>query len=282
MQFRKMWVRCANVKGELMNRGVKIPAIHTPWQLLRMLEGLIEDEEYQEKKVKAEAQWWYDWQMEKKRREGLIKAALLRAEEELAAAIDGGGQVYVFGSGPSDQFSGRTATAGDTEIQMHTRQMWRSRIKSDKREREARDRRKKTKGRVNKFTNQKPVAEVIETAAVAVANQEGDLPSPFLDVMVQENTVKLWGQRVQKVCFGASVAIAMKDDGSMIVWGGRQKWWEPLPALQIYSRWSLPSFLPFLIFPLSFFIFIFLPSLLPLPSSVSTTSWSRPLTSRGT
>lgn len=44
-EFKKIWVRLANVRKELADRGVKIPKVATKSMLSNMLEKIIDDEE---------------------------------------------------------------------------------------------------------------------------------------------------------------------------------------------------------------------------------------------
>lgn len=44
-EFKKIWVRMANVKKELTDRGVKIPKVATNGMLITMLEQILDAEE---------------------------------------------------------------------------------------------------------------------------------------------------------------------------------------------------------------------------------------------
>lgn len=105
-EFRTMWMQLSNVREELTKRGVEVPKYATPWKLQQMLEKVLDEEEAREALVYAEAQKFLLKQREKQRRELLGRKATVRAQDELAAALDAAGQVYIFGSGKYNQFAG--------------------------------------------------------------------------------------------------------------------------------------------------------------------------------
>lgn len=105
-EFRAMWMRLSNVREELTKRGIDVPKYATPWKLQQMLEDVLDREEAREALVLAEAQKFLQKQRERERRELLGRKAVVRAQDELAAALDAAGQVYIFGSGKYDQFRG--------------------------------------------------------------------------------------------------------------------------------------------------------------------------------
>lgn len=105
-EFRAMWLRLANVREELAKRGIVAPKYATPWTLQQMLAKVLDEEEAREALVLAEAQQFLCKQREKERRVLLGRKAVVRAQDELAAALDAAGQVYVFGGGMHGQFSG--------------------------------------------------------------------------------------------------------------------------------------------------------------------------------
>lgn len=114
-EFRAMWLRLANVREELAKRGIEVPKYATPWKLQQMLETVLDEEEAREALVLAEAHKFLQKQREKERRVLLGKRAITRAQDELAAALDAAGQVYIFGSGRYDQFNG-DAVVRDEEL----------------------------------------------------------------------------------------------------------------------------------------------------------------------
>ncbi|KAF0747044.1 hypothetical protein AaE_007887, partial [Aphanomyces astaci] len=98
-EFRAMWLQCANIKHELVSRGVDVPKYATRKTLMQILEKALDEEERREDEAMDEAKWFHEWQLEKIRRRTLAAKAALRAQDELAAALDAAGQVYVLGSG---------------------------------------------------------------------------------------------------------------------------------------------------------------------------------------
>ncbi|OQS03440.1 hypothetical protein THRCLA_04258, partial [Thraustotheca clavata] len=104
-----MWLQCVDVEQELRMRKIEIPKYSTRSKLTQILELVLLEEEHNENQVLIEAKWYHAWQLEKIRRTQLASKAFLRAQDELAAALDAAGQVYVLGSGQYDQFTGTPA-----------------------------------------------------------------------------------------------------------------------------------------------------------------------------
>ncbi|KDO31373.1 hypothetical protein SPRG_03990 [Saprolegnia parasitica CBS 223.65] len=109
-EFRAMWLQCIDVEAELRARKIEIPKYATRAKLMQMLEVVLLEEEHNEAQVLLEAKWYHHWQLEKIRRSTLAAKATLRAQDELAAALDAAGQVYVLGTGQYDQFTSAPAT----------------------------------------------------------------------------------------------------------------------------------------------------------------------------
>lgn len=106
-EFRSMWLRLANVREELEKRGIEIPKYATQSKLQQMLEAALDEEEARDAEVLAEAERFRAKQREKELREELGRKAIVRAEDELAAALDAAGQVYVVGCGKYNEFEGK-------------------------------------------------------------------------------------------------------------------------------------------------------------------------------
>ncbi|KAJ0393312.1 hypothetical protein P43SY_009980 [Pythium insidiosum] len=115
-EFRAMWLRLTNVREELSKRGIEIPKYATPWKLQQMLETALEEEEAREAQVLAEAKRFLELQREKQRRAELGRKAVIRAQDELAAALDAAGQVYVLGTGRYEQFAGQAVERDDDQF----------------------------------------------------------------------------------------------------------------------------------------------------------------------
>ncbi|KAL4086684.1 hypothetical protein PRIC1_013746 [Phytophthora ramorum] len=109
-EFRSMWVRLVDVREELTNRGIEVPKHIRLWKMQQMLESILDEEEAREAVALEAAKRFLDRQRDKEFREMSSRKALIRAEDELAAALDAAGQVYVMGSGKYDQFAGNPVT----------------------------------------------------------------------------------------------------------------------------------------------------------------------------
>ncbi|KAH7469047.1 Calmodulin-like protein [Phytophthora ramorum] len=109
-EFRSMWVRLVDVREELTNRGIEVPKHIRLWKMQQMLETILDEEEAREAVALEAAKRFLDRQRDKEFREMSSRKALIRAEDELAAALDAAGQVYVMGSGKYDQFAGNPVT----------------------------------------------------------------------------------------------------------------------------------------------------------------------------
>lgn len=106
-EFRAMWMKLVNVRDELTKRNVEIPKYAAPWKLQQLLETTLDEEDAREATVLAEAEKFRQKQREKHQREVLGRKAIVRAQDELAAALDAAGQVYILGSGKYQQFAGK-------------------------------------------------------------------------------------------------------------------------------------------------------------------------------
>ncbi|CAN0393233.1 unnamed protein product, partial [Scytosiphon promiscuus] len=104
-EFKKIWVRMANVKKELTDRGVKIPKITTTRMLYSLLEQILDAEEDRERRAIAEAERWAKWQLLLKDKRRAYEKAQRRTKSELKAALDTGGSVWIFGTGPFGEFT---------------------------------------------------------------------------------------------------------------------------------------------------------------------------------
>ena len=129
-EFRSMWVEVCDAKKELKTRQVEIPEKATPKQLQALLQYALEIEEEKERRAVEEAKWWHAWQVELDRRTNLGIRALSRAKDELAAALDAAGQVYMIGKGHHDQFDHPPAArdAKKHEGYKIVQDMWKSRV----------------------------------------------------------------------------------------------------------------------------------------------------------
>ncbi|KAF4140172.1 Regulator of chromosome condensation (RCC1) repeat [Phytophthora infestans] len=109
-EFRSMWIKLVDVREELTKRGVEIPKHTRLVKVQQILETILDQEEAREAAALEQAKRFLQRQRDKKLREQLGQKAIIRAEDELAAALDAAGQVYIIGSGKYDQFIGDPVT----------------------------------------------------------------------------------------------------------------------------------------------------------------------------
>ncbi|KAI9993343.1 hypothetical protein PInf_015421 [Phytophthora infestans] len=109
-EFRSMWIKLVDVREELTKRGVEIPKHTRLVNVQQILETILDQEEAREAAALEQAKRFLQRQRDKKLREQLGQKAIIRAEDELAAALDAAGQVYIIGSGKYDQFIGDPVT----------------------------------------------------------------------------------------------------------------------------------------------------------------------------
>lgn len=126
LAFKRLWVTVADVKSELIKRGATFNDLTPHFQLVEMLNEIIEREENLEDQAMKEAKWWESWLAEmyvdtertrvtsidlfnSEIMKGFCAKAMNSAEEELAQALDCAGQVYVFGKGLFDRFDGQVS-----------------------------------------------------------------------------------------------------------------------------------------------------------------------------
>ncbi|KAL8019641.1 putative serine/threonine-protein phosphatase with EF-hands [Plasmopara halstedii] len=129
-EFRAMWVSLVNVKEELMKRGAQVPKQMRAEKLQQMLEAMINKEESEEAIAFEEAQKFLQRQRVKEFRTQLGGKAIIRAQDELAAALDAAGQVYVLGRGKFNRFCGTTSTCDERLAPGFTfvSELWSSRV----------------------------------------------------------------------------------------------------------------------------------------------------------
>lgn len=105
--FKRAWILLGNPKQELIDREVKdIPKFATRYQLVKLLEHTIDEEERINALTKAEEARYRRIQDLKSLRLEYIRKAKHRSGLELGAALDAGGTMYVLGTGTYGQFAG--------------------------------------------------------------------------------------------------------------------------------------------------------------------------------
>ena len=103
-EFREIWLKIVNLKEELKKRNLPVPRWTLKSTLRESLEdAVIKEDEMQEKSL-LEADHWYKWNLDLKRRKCALARAFERLEDELTSAMDLAGEVYMFGTGASGQF----------------------------------------------------------------------------------------------------------------------------------------------------------------------------------
>lgn len=271
-EFREIWLKVANVRTELANRGVRVPKYTTRYFLMKKLERIIEEEELQEAMALAEAKRWRAWQVELNKKKKAIAAATRRAEMELSAALDAAGQVYVFGRGLLDQFSGDPLTGSNNTLQYQgfgfISELWRKRVAPTDRELGILPNAAKagsgegggelvaSDGRADLATASSDITRP-QSAMSAATSQAGGggagdkTPVPlseggpdptalkFKGVNCASNTAHLWGRRVVQCAVSVNNMFALTDLGDIYCWGGRDHWWhevEPNSYWQTHWR----------------------------------------------
>jgi len=105
--FKSAWLLLGNPKQELIDREVKdLPKFATRYQLVRLLEKVLGDEERLDTLAKAEEDRYRMLRDRKHVRAEYIRKAQARAGLELGRALDAAGVVYVLGKGAHGQFGG--------------------------------------------------------------------------------------------------------------------------------------------------------------------------------
>ena len=103
-EFRKIWLLLVDPKEELRKRNFPVPKWAFKSTLRETLEDAVRKEDNDQVKALAQADHWYNWNLDLKRRRNAIRRAYERYEDELMAAMDLAGVVYMFGTGASGQF----------------------------------------------------------------------------------------------------------------------------------------------------------------------------------
>lgn len=127
-EFRDIWLRLCDARKELLKRGIEVAPSDTPKQLRRILEQRLAQEELQEDRVEQDSN---EYIQEEKRKEIILllgRQALDRAREDLAAALDAAGQVYVFGTGKCE---GTEPSDSCTSRDRYVSELWSRRINSE-------------------------------------------------------------------------------------------------------------------------------------------------------
>jgi hypothetical protein len=234
--------------------------------LVEKLDRIVEQEEYTEARVLAEAQRFRIWQQELTRKRDAIHHCTRRAETELSVALDAAGQVYVFGGGERGQFA--QVAVGDVDVKSfhpigveYIKELWRKRVAPTAEELEE-ERNPQTSLRDAENTNkaksavgqefEEDLEELEEDIATAernagaeerekkeegiawrqqqLAEKETRLVNKFANVNCATNTGMLWGKRTAIVSCAMSNIFALTDLGEIYAWGGQDNWWHEIEA----------------------------------------------------
>mmetsp|Transcript_39003 Transcript_39003/g.70250 ORF Transcript_39003/g.70250 Transcript_39003/m.70250 type:complete len:1144 (+) Transcript_39003:1488-4919(+) len=188
--FKTAWILLGQPKQELLERGVKgIPKFATRYQLVRLLEKTLDDEERLDALAKAEADRYQRLQDRKKLRTEYIQKAKARAGLELGAALDAAGQVYVLGKGAHGQFSGtpkpEMSTSSFHQIGFELMQtLWEERVEA-----------------------------MVAKSQIEHSSHHG----------ANSNTAGVWGRQPRKVVLTDNTILALTDNG-LLSWGGSSNW----------------------------------------------------------
>ncbi|KAJ0403225.1 hypothetical protein P43SY_000033 [Pythium insidiosum] len=234
-QFKRVWLSLVDVRAELRQRNAKFNRFLPTSSLVRLLETLVNEEEKQETKMLREAAATLEEERIAKYRRWLVEEATLLARVALSDALDGAGQVYVFGAGAGAlaRFDGVPIKPDFVDFMDYeaVESLWRDRVR--------------------------PSAELVETfekAALANASlraqqsgyqvrrrgEEDDsamarlsrtritlhaAAKAFREQRVSLTTAFLWGKRVRQVACGTTVILALSDTGEVFCWGGNKRQW---------------------------------------------------------
>ncbi|KAJ0406874.1 hypothetical protein ATCC90586_002904 [Pythium insidiosum] len=234
-QFKRVWLSLVDVRAELRQRNAKFNRFLPTSSLVRLLETLVNEEEKQETKMLREAAATLEEERIAKYRRWLVEEATLLARVALSDALDGAGQVYVFGAGAGAlaRFDGSPIKPDFVDFMDYeaVESLWRDRVR--------------------------PSAELVETfekAALANASlraqqsgyqvrrrgEEDDsamarlsrtritlhaAAKAFREQRVSLTTAFLWGKRVRQVACGTTVILALSDTGEVFCWGGNKRQW---------------------------------------------------------
>ncbi len=216
-EFKKVWLRLANPKKELEDRGIDIPTLFTRAQMIRLLEDVLGEEERREALAVEKAKEWKRQQELLRMRKKYTTKALRRSYIELCRALDAGGQVYIFGDGTMDQF--RTVEHRSFDgIEPLLVDLWYERIG-----------RRRERMEITS-TDHDGMLLSSRTSDHHKGNDSGGSNSnaTFKNLNVQSNSVALWGRDVTGIAISDSAVMALYDDDRIVSWGGRGKWWHEL------------------------------------------------------
>jgi len=241
-EFKRAWLRLGDPAKELHHRGiVDLPPRASRLQLIKILEGILDEEEERQASKLREARRWKEEQDRLRFRKGYVDRALHRARFELCSALDAAGQVYVFGNGTMDQFSGRGGAPpacvkddiSNLEGSALIRHLWLVRAppattRTDKAATDSVERRGVLT--IDAFGNPDPLRHD-ET----LMDEIRDCYPSFDGLNVQDGTFWLWGKSPMGLAISDSTIFTYCKNRSIYAFGGNEHWWH---NLQSGSRWQ--------------------------------------------
>lgn len=247
--FREIFVLTCDIRRELEERGVDIPSFARKKQLRIMLREFLDEEERRERLAIAEARRYKTWLLGMRDKTKAIRHAQFRAYQELRAALDLAGHVYVFGGGSGRQFSQNgleIVKSAKYKFEHFDRvvELWRDRVRPQQlvdklkqlRKAEAQDEAREAERAGNRGLG--AIGKHAEGQKVIIDPYAEALQSNFHKINAAVNTAALWGRRVHHVAVSESVIFALADTGEVYTWGGRNFWWHEIQPDSIFqSKW---------------------------------------------
>jgi alpha-tubulin suppressor-like RCC1 family protein/Ca2+-binding EF-hand superfamily protein len=244
-EFRTIWLDICDLKKELEDRGADVPSFAKKKTLVKLLEEILKDEEFKERRAMAEAKRYKEWLLNVRGKKKILKKASFRSYTELRSALDAGGHVYVFGGGTNKQFSQSVIEKLKSDHYKFANfdkiiELWRDRImpeqlvdrlRLDRKAQEMEEARdmERNLGGLSKLgqlgENQVIIDPYIEAQS-----------SFFQGTNCQMNTAALWGRRIHHIAISDNVMFALSDTGEVFTWGGNNYWWHEIQPDSVYQK----------------------------------------------
>ena len=257
-EFRTLFIQHCDVRKELEDRGIDLPAIAPKKAMRKQLLIILVDEEIRERRAMAEAERQKLWTSLVRDKKRFLQEASFRSYRELRNALDAAGHVYVFGKGTNNQFDSASADEVKTSKFKFERldrvsEIWNDRVcpsevvnryKSDRRKQEAelkRDNAKKCSMHNNAsgIELQMDIFNAKNKCEILIDPFDEALGSLFHSLRTSRNTAALWGRRIHHIALSESVVLALADTGECFCWGGQNQWWHAIQEDSIYhTKWK--------------------------------------------
>ncbi|OQS05189.1 regulator of chromosome condensation (RCC1) [Thraustotheca clavata] len=236
-----------DVRKELNNRNIVYNKLLPRPKLAKKLKAILDKEDAYEEFTIQEAQWNFEWERTKERREALFLNAKRYAQVVyLPETLDAAGQVYVFGKGSFNRFDGPPAERDFVECPYFQQlvELWTERLRgADKwAPLTASGPEKKSTGWDH--PKKKPLNPVIMHQKHDTKDSIQIQQLAFQNRVVAINTAWLWARRIKQVSCGATVAYALTDSGELYCWGGSKRTWDYIYA-SANSKYSISGARPF-------------------------------------